>query len=197
MNCLASKFNNQGFVVIRNRLRSDIVPCAEPFYNALASRLPQGDSQCQEALYSYGNIFTESLLELMLPDIETYTGLALYPTYSYSRIYLKGAVLPKHTDRAACEVSVTVPLKLDEQSPWPIYLQTKTGTPKGIHLALGDYLIFRGTLLPHWREAYQGQRQVQAFLHYVDQQGPNAHLRYDSRDKLGTPLIHNTIAQTV
>ena len=46
------------------------------------------------------------------------TSLKLSPTYSYARIYNKGAILQKHKDRYSCEVSTTLNLGGDM---WPIY----------------------------------------------------------------------------
>ena len=45
---------------------------------------------------------------MLLPQMEAVTGLNLLPTYTYTRIYRPGAILEKHKDRPACEVSATM-----------------------------------------------------------------------------------------
>jgi hypothetical protein len=45
-------------------------------------------------------------------------------------------------------------------------------------------LLYRGIECPHWREAFEGDRQVQVFLHYVDQKGPLADWKFDKRPVL-------------
>ena len=57
--------------------------------------------------------------------MQRYTGLDLEPTYSYLRVYKNGDVLHKHTDRKACEYSVSLTLKRESDDEiWPLYLQT-------------------------------------------------------------------------
>lgn len=43
----------------------------------------------------------------LLPRAEELSGLKLFPTYSYFRVYHRGHVLPKHTNRQACEISLS------------------------------------------------------------------------------------------
>ena len=52
----------------------------------------------------------EALLETLLPRVEAESGMRLLPTYSYLRVYKRGDVLRRHTDRPACEMSVTLNL---------------------------------------------------------------------------------------
>ena len=61
----------------------------------------------------------ETLLLRCLPQIEKSTGLKLYPSYAYARIYKKGDILKRHKDRFSCEISATLNLGGD---PWPIFL---------------------------------------------------------------------------
>jgi hypothetical protein len=52
----------------------------------------------------------ETLLMKMLPIMKERTGLDLIPTYSYARVYEKGAILKRHKDRPSCEISTTLNL---------------------------------------------------------------------------------------
>ena len=107
-----------------------------------------------------------NLLYYLLYDMQRYTGLDLEPTYSYLRVYKNGDVLHKHTDRKACEYSVSLTLKreLDDEI-WPLYLQTDK-TYETL-LDEGDGLIYKGIENPHWRNKFEGGRLAQVFLHYV------------------------------
>ena len=56
------------------------------------------------------------------------------------------------------------------------------------HLNVGDLVCYRGVDLEHWRnkfEAPEGSWHVQAFLHYVDVNGPYANYKYDGRESIG------------
>ena len=48
--------------------------------------------------------------------------------------------------------------------------------------------IYRGIELEHWREKFEapeGSWHVQAFLHYVDANGPHSEWEYDKRISIG------------
>ncbi len=130
-------------------------------------------------------IRTWDLLERLLPIIEKLTGLKLFPTYSYLRVYQPGAVLARHTDRLSCEISVTANLGCRAPRPWPIWIEIPQGTFL-IAMKPGDATIYRGTECPHWREPFDGKLAAQVFLHYVDQNGPHAEWKYDKRSALAT-----------
>jgi hypothetical protein len=70
----------------------------------------------------YSDIAMETLLLKCQPVMEKITGLQLYPSYTYARIYKKGDELKRHKDRFSCEISTTMNLGGD---PWPIYLSPK------------------------------------------------------------------------
>jgi len=106
-------------------------------------------------------------------------GEKLLPTYAYARAYKKGAELKKHTDRPACEVSVTVHLGSDGTS-WPICFTKPDGSIVSKDLKVGEAVIYLGCVSEHWREnAFTGQEYGQVFLHYVRSQGMYANHRFD------------------
>jgi hypothetical protein len=135
---------------------------------------------------AYGDPTFDGLLEYLRPRIETSAGLALYPTYSYFRLYKHGDVLRRHRDRPACEISVTLNLGQIPAEPWLIYVE-RNGAPYAASLSPGDALLYRGCDCFHWREAFPGNRLAQVFLHYVDRHGPNADQKYDGRLTLMRP----------
>ena len=112
------------------------------------------------------DIATEVLLYRFLHDMKEYTGVALEPTYSYLRVYKKGDVLHRHTDKKSCEYSVSITLKREQADDiWPLWLETNERHP--VLLDEGDGLIYNGIENPHWRDKFEGERLAQVFLHYV------------------------------
>jgi alkylated DNA repair dioxygenase AlkB len=116
------------------------------------------------------------------------TKLDLIPTYSYARIYKHGDVLHRHKDRPSCEISATLNLGGDE---WPLFLDP-TGEigNEGVQVNLkpGDALIYKGTIVEHWREPFAGYECGQVFFHYNDKNGPFKESNiYDGRQFIGVP----------
>ena len=69
----------------------------------------------------------QNLLKQYQPQVEKYTGLTLFPTNSYYRIYEPGNILHDHTDRAECEISVTITLGFNyvdksDDYRWPVHI---------------------------------------------------------------------------
>jgi hypothetical protein len=158
------------------------------------------DEQVPETYSHYADLVMEVLLVELMPLIEQKTKLKLTPNYSYARIYKKGDILRRHKDRFSCEISTTLNLGGDA---WPIFLSpnenvgipdgkkiTTSSNAKGIKINLnpGDMLIYRGELLEHWREPFQGENCIQVFLHYNNTatQGFKENL-FDNRLHLGLP----------
>ena len=93
------------------------------------------------------------------------------PSYVFFASYQSGAELPKHTDRRACEFSVSFLVDVSPEpagkSPWPIHLELPSGVVT-IHQAIGDGLIYRGRQLPHYRDPQPtGCTSTSLFFHYV------------------------------
>ncbi len=147
------------------------------------SRLSFGDSQVEKAFSGGSPAVTETLLDLMTPVLSQTLNCELYPTYSYLRIYVTGAQLEKHTDRNSCEISATLPIEYESASIWPLCIEID-GSVRKIELEPGDALIYKGIEIPHWREPFEGERQVQTFLHYVKKDGPYSDFKFDKRPQL-------------
>jgi hypothetical protein len=111
------------------------------------------------------------------------TNLNLVPTYTYARIYYKGAILDPHTDRPSCEYSITI--CIDSAYLWDFYIKNKNNETKKLKLNPGDMCVYSGCELEHWRESYQGKQQIQCFLHYVNSQGPHKNHKFDKRPMMG------------
>ena len=143
------------------------------------------DPQAPGVYSEYSDMFMETLLVKVLPILEKETDLKLMPTYSYMRVYEKGSVLKKHTDRYSCEVSTT--LNLGGSHVWPIWLKDRKGKQHEIKLEPSDMLIYRGCELEHWRNRFEGDICTQVFLHYNEVNEKSKDNLYDGRPELGLP----------
>jgi hypothetical protein len=188
----AEHFFSNGYVYIKNAIDkniADIVSAYSLFDEQQHYKLETGETpQIHNSHSSYGDPLMESMLQYMIPFMEENTGLQLYPTYSYYRVYRPGAELLVHTDRPSCEVSTTITLKFDykEQADtysWPIFMNGHK-----CDMNAGDLVIYKGCELAHWREKFTapaGSYHIQVFLHYVDVNGPFADYKWDGRPSLG------------
>jgi hypothetical protein len=184
MSDLADLFARQKYVVWRSCVKN---PNLALLYRYACKRAESGtmrhDGAAAGALAAPGDFFMDGLLMDLLPSAEEVSRLKLFPTYSYFRVYKRGDVLAKHTDRPSCEISLTLCLGYEAERPWPIFVEGPAGATS-IELAPGDALFYRGIECPHWREALDGEYTAQVFLHYVDQSGPYAEWKYDKRPAL-------------
>lgn len=178
------KFKNDRYLYVENLLSED--ECNEAI-DVLKESHEKGQSHigvvCSKSLCFSGNQLSylqhkkQSLFEEIL-------GLKLIPTYSYSRIYKTGEVLPKHMDRYACEISVTVTLGYIGKI-WPIYFLDRNDSSENRYYYLiksiytqnilgddafspymdtsnklkfdiekGAGVFYRGCELIHWRDEY-------------------------------------------
>ena len=159
------------------------------------------DKQIPNTYSNYSDMFMETLMMKVLPVMQQHTDMNLMPCYTYTRVYKKGDVLKRHSDRPSCEISTTLHLGGE---PWPIFLDPtgqktvvdehkqihKPNAPKGISIDLevGDMLVYSGCELEHWREPFEGDNCAQVFLHYNNIDGPfGTQNKFDKRPLLGIP----------
>ena len=172
--------------VLKNILSQEDVTLLRRYFDYLKSykvfhiKTDEGNRK----LNRYGDIVSESLMLELLPTIEELTDKRLFPTYSYIRTYHEGSVLKSHLDRPACEISITITLDYESNSPiWPIYIETN-GAETAVQLDKGEGLIYWGCEMRHWRNEYEGDFSTHAFLHYVDADGSNVSQKYDNRKQI-------------
>lgn len=141
--------------------------------------------------------YADPLIEVILQDtkesIEKVIDKKLIPTYSYARVYQPGECLRPHTDRDACEVSVTI--SVASKGPIsPIYTHYEKNPVEAHVLNPGDAVIYKGCEALHWRDVLEkDQLVVQFMLHYVDENGSFAHLAKDTRPNYGMSEFTRTI----
>lgn len=128
--------------------------------------------------------------------IENILQIDLFPTYYYERCYWKNSVLVRHTDRPACEISISIQVSSNTK-PWPIFFKKPNGEESSVTMNDGDGVIYKGIEIEHWRNRLNSkynrfQRYIkklrkidddtyhhQVFFHYVKAQGNYVHHAYD------------------
>lgn len=118
--------------------------------------------------WSCHELFPSEQLEVLY-DVTDLVGEVLLPTYNFSRKYMKGSILRKHSDRPACEHSLTINFGIHEK-PWTFYCELKK-KQMGIDLKPGDALYYTGQDVPHWRNKLETDYCYQTFFHYVEKDG--------------------------
>ena len=183
------EFKEKGYVHLKDFLHKDSCKeLANELKRLVNEKKTIKDVQCPKSEAIHGTVTFDKLLEDLTPHFEQASGLKLFPTYSYARLYnSQDEELKLHRDRPACEISATLTLDF-EGDVWPIYMganEDKSNATE-VKMEIGDAVLYRGCDIYHWREPYkEGKWQVQVFLHYVDQNGPHAEWKYDKRESLG------------
>jgi hypothetical protein len=178
-------FSRDRYVILRSWLPKPQLSLTYGYVSKLAAQgiMRPGDEQVPGTPCRSGDWVMDGLLSDLLPAVEKASGVHLFPTYAYFRVYKPGDILKAHRDRPSCEVSVSLCLGYSAPAPWPIWIAGPNGLTAA-SLGPGDALLYRGTECEHWREPFEGDHQAQAFLHYVDQNGSYADWKYDKRPGL-------------
>ena len=110
--------------------------------------------------------------DCITPIVEKETDLKLIPTYCYTRKYFQGSILDSHTDRDACEISLTYCISGPE---WGIHMGDDTVTTK-----IGNGVIYKGCEMPHGRPKPSSGEVIQVFSHWVISDGVKSNSAYDN-----------------
>lgn len=183
------EFNEKGYTLVKNALNKELRDVITQY--ALFDEMQDfnaDDSQVVGAHSKYADPAMEAILLHLHPLMEKETGLSLYPTYSFYRVYRNGDILHPHTDRPSCEISTTVCFNYsydDSKYTWPIIMDGNK-----VEMSPGDIVIYRGIDLEHAREEFtppnpEEDWHVQAFLHYVNVNGENSEWKFDKRESIG------------
>ena len=122
------------------------------------------------------DIYMESLASIVHRDyttsiVEKEIDLKLIPTYCYTRKYFKGSTLSSHTDKDACEISLTYCISGPE---WEINVGDNTLITK-----IGNGVIYKGCEIPHGRSEPSSGEVLQVFNHWVISDGVRSKSAYD------------------
>ena len=187
-------FQKKKYLAVDEFVDEDVAKHIVDQYVALAKEDTENelnDSQCPiNSKAFYGQPKCEYVMVDCLPKMEALTGLNLFPTYTYMRVYGPGEFLHQHQDRPSCEISVTINLGQSNDFDWPIWYSDPEDLTVKMPVSVPPLsaMIYRGCDVPHWREEMitpkKDDWQVQLFLHYVIRFGPFSEFAYDRRDKL-------------
>lgn len=183
-------FDQQGAIYIKDVLPKELTHflthiMLRQYAEMSIQGMPQTDDlQVKDALTRMSHdIVFDTIGERVWPFLENILGEELIPTYSYARLYTNGNVLETHTDRPACEISISIQLGRSHNYAWPLHANKMR-----FDLAEGDAVLYRGCQVPHWREACagpEGYYSGQVFCHYVRAAGPFTDQAGDQRWKGG------------
>ena len=197
-------YNEDGYAHIRglipkevarafmSTLKGDMRPGAIP-----VSRIPQHSAVLKRPAFEvYGHVYKPMnyFLWALTPTISRLIGRDLLPTYDYFRIYRSGDICRVHSDRQACEHSLSLTLELGDNIPWALSLEKRhLDAPlaaidadfgdepfSAIPMNAGDAVMYRGVNHRHGRiEPNPNSWSAHMFLHWVDPNGPYADHAFD------------------
>ncbi len=136
-----------------------------------------------------------TLLWGLTPRIAQATARTLMPTYAYFRLYRGGDICRVHTDRPACEHSVSLTLAYGEGRPWPLAVGTdrvNVPTPTvtedfggetfvAVAMAPGDGVLYQGVHHRHGRPTPNPNSwSAHLFLHWVERGGRYGEQAFDA-----------------
>jgi len=130
----------------------------------------------------------------LTPRTAQIAGRELMPSYAYFRIYQQGDLCRIHSDREACEHSMSLTVELGENKPWALSVEKRRldqpvasvepdfGAEEFTSLAMsaGDAVMYRGVNHRHGRlEPNPNSWSAHLFMHWVDANGPYAAHAFD------------------
>ena len=184
----ARRFRKRRYLLVKGILPQTILEYLKVYYAILvANNRFCTDSQCPLSLSLGGDAALDAVLEWIRPEVSRLVGFDLAPTYSYTRRYARGEVLSRHTDRAACEISVTASIQIPKGAgPSVVHLKPPNFDETKVEMFEGDGCVYAGTEVEHWRERFRVGGYIQLFLHFIAKQGRNyPKLMFDGRECLG------------
>ncbi|MGD9980881.1 MAG: hypothetical protein AB7H66_12585 [Hyphomonadaceae bacterium] len=131
----------------------------------------------------------------LTPTMCELTQRDLLPTYSYFRVYREGDLCWVHSDRFACEHSLSLTLAYSDSKPWsfeigrnrltharPIETTFQEDAFSTVEMAVGDAVLYQGVYYRHGRVTPNPNRwSAHLFLHWVDSTGPYREHAFDGK----------------
>lgn len=138
----------------------------------------------------------------LTPIMRQITGRDLLPTYDYFRIYREGDVCRVHSDRHACEHSLSLTLDYSDGEIWPLEVERGRSEPSAkvdadfgpedhvaIPMEVGDAVLYQGVHHRHGRTTPNPNAwSAHLFLHWIDREGPYRDQAFDGQ---GEPMPVN------
>ena len=185
----ARRFRKRRYVLVKGILPQTLLEYLKVYYAILmANNRFYSDSQCPSSLSLGGDAALDAVLEWIRPEVSRLVGFDLAPTYSYTRRYGKGELLTRHTDRAACEISLTASIQIPKGAgPSVLCLKPPNFEETSVEMLEGDGCVYAGIEVEHWRDRFRLGGYIQLFLHFIARRGPSyPKLMFDGRECLGS-----------
>lgn len=149
-----------------------------------------------------------TFLWALTPFVEQAIGKSLLPTYCYFRAYQQGGVCMVHSDRPACEHSMSLALGSSDGLKWPFAIGKRrlseqeirageilpdfgTDSYSTIHQEPGDAILYQGVHYRHGRLSPNPNRwSAHMFLHWVARDGPYSEHAFDKRNLPASAEFH-------
>jgi len=171
------------------RLQQDLDLRGNPAFLARGDLLTKPAIEVYSHQYSPMTAFHWGLT----PIAAEMAGTELIPTYAYYRAYQQGDVCLVHSDRPACEHSLSLVIHLAEDLAWALSVERcEVETPGAVTpdsggndytslpMRAGDGVMYRGVDHRHGRiEPNPNSWSAHLFLHWVDASGPYADHAFD------------------
>jgi hypothetical protein len=173
-------FRERRYLYVKNFLTKPVLEFLKVYCQIL--RANDGfhkDNQCPLSLSVDGDPAFDAVLCWMNSDVSRLVGFDLAPSYSCTRIYIKGDALPRHRDRAAYEISVAVSIEIPKGAgPSILHLKSPSMPRATIEMFEGDGCVCAATEVEHWGEPTPEDGYIQLCLHFID---TRAFSRLDAR----------------
>ena len=179
-------YQGQGYAHIEALISPEVT---EAFLRQIQADLPQAASQFlthspiikKTSIDVYGRDYPPMVQFLwgLTPIMSELTGRDLLPTYNYFRLYRKGDICRVHSDREACEHSLSLTLAYADDLVWPFEVGMEANPVatrieddfsgrgfSSIAMKPGDAVLYRGVEHRHGRVSSNPNRwSAHMFLH--------------------------------
>lgn len=204
-------YQAQGYAHLEGLIPAEV---AEAFLRQLKADLPQATSQFlthapitkRTSVDIYGSDYPPMVQFLwgLTPAMCELAGRDLLPSYNYFRLYRKDEICRVHSDREACEHSLSLTLGYSDGQVWPFEVGADAikqpqsivddfGDKRFTSIAMqpGDAVLYRGVQHRHGRVSPNPNRwSAHMFLHWVDRGGPHAGHAFDAAAAATAPDTH-------
>ena len=147
-------------------------------------------------VYSMQYAPMQTFLWGLTPRVAEAAGRSLLPSYAYFRLYQEGDICRVHSDRQACEHSLSLTMLYSDGKPWPLSVsRTELSAPSAavsgdfgeepfgsVAMQPGDGVLYQGTHHRHGRlDPNPNRWSAHMFLHWVEASGRYADHAFDRR----------------
>ena len=200
-------FHEQGYALVERLVHPDLahafmammerdLEAQKLSYNDFAVQTPLAAAATVEILgTSYPPMLT--FLWGLTPFVSRVAEKDLLPSFCYFRIYGEGDKCRVHSDRPACEYSISLTLAYSDGKPWPLDVGLDpVETPaelsdgfgdapyRALSMMPGDGVLYQGVRTRHGRVTPNPNRSsAHLFLHWVEADGPNRAHAFDAQQK--------------